>query len=135
MFALVHPAPTRILRLLQRFKAFLFPVQGWKKRLAKFRSGQATWPIPGAPEGTPGVGPWPLEWTPCSVTFVYDSEGKPTGAKLEFLNFISVVSGRLAEGEDAVACARCGIHMHVADTEMETNLDVPLCPWCIRVAE
>jgi uncharacterized protein CbrC (UPF0167 family) len=58
-----------------------------------------------------------------------------TGAKLEFLNFISVVSGRPAEGEDAVACARCGIHMHVADTEMETNLDVPLCPWCIRVAE
>jgi hypothetical protein len=25
--------------------------------------------------------------------------------------------------------------MHVADTQMETNLDVPLCPWCVRVAE
>jgi len=120
---------------LRRIKAFVLPASGWKKRIQKFRAGQTTWQIPGAPEGAPGVGPWPLEWTPCTVTFESGEDGKPTGAKLEFLNFISEVSGLPAEGEDAVACARCGIHMHVADTEMETNLDVPLCPWCVRVAE
>jgi hypothetical protein len=125
----------RTVRFLRRIKAFVFPVAGWKKRIAKYRGGQTAWALPGAPEGAPGVGPWPLEWTPCIVTFEHDEEGKPTGAKLEFLNFTSDVSGRMAEDEEAVACARCGIHMHVADTDMETNLDVPLCPWCVRVAE
>lgn len=121
---------------IRRIKAFVFPMPGWKKRLQKFKAGQTSWPIPGAPEASPArVGPWPIEWTPCNVTLVHDDEGEVTGAKLEFLNFTSDVSGRWAENEDAVACARCGVYMHVADTQMETNLDVPLCPWCVRVAE
>lgn len=123
-------------RLFRRIKAFISPVPGWKKRLQKFRAGQTAWPIPGAPEDSKArIGPWPMEWTPCSVTLVRDDKGAVTGAQLSFLEFHSDVSGRWAEGEDAVACARCGIRMHVGDTEMETNLDVPLCPWCIRVAE
>jgi hypothetical protein len=125
----------KTVRFFRRIKLFLRPTPGWKARLVKFRSGQTTWPIPGAPDGSGNVGPWPLEWTPCIIELMHDDDGKPTGAKLEFLNFISEVSGLPAEGEDAVACARCGIHMHVGDTNMETNLDVPLCPWCIRVAE
>jgi len=125
----------RTVLLLRRIKAFVAPVAGWKKRMQKFKAGQTAWALPGAPEGAPGVGPWPLEWTPCTVTFEQDEDGKPSGAKMEFLNFTSDVSGRWAEGENAVACARCGIHMHVADTEMETNLDIPLCPWCVRLAE
>ena len=124
----------RTVRFVRRLKAFIRPVAGWKRRIIKFKGGQTGWPIPEAPEGAPSVGPWPLEWTPCVVTFTSDEDGKTTGAKLEFLTFTSDVSGRMAEGEDAVACARCGIHMHVADTDMETNLDVPLCPWCVRVS-
>lgn len=125
----------KTVRFFRRIKLFLRPTPGWKARLVKFRAGQTTWQIPGAPEGAPGVGPWPLEWTPCTVTFASDEDGKTTGASLAFLDFTSDVSGRWAEGENAVACARCGVHMHVGDTTMETNLDVPLCPWCIRVAE
>lgn len=123
-------------RFLRRVIGFILPKTGWKKRIQKYKAGQTSWPLPGAPaDATARIGPWPIEWTPCNVTLAHDDAGTVTGAKLEFLNFTSDVSGRWAENEDAVACARCGIHMHVADTEMETNLDIPLCPWCVRVAE
>jgi hypothetical protein len=122
-------------RLLRRIKLFLLPAPGWRKRIHKYKAGQTSWQIPGAPPDSPAsIGPWPIEWTPCAVTPVLNDEGVMTGAKLEFFDFHSDVSGRWAEGEEAVACARCGVRMHVADTEMETNLDVPLCPWCVRVA-
>lgn len=126
----------RAAMFLRRVIAFVLPKSGWKKRIQKYKAGQTSWQIPGAPaDSTASVGPWPIEWTPCNVELVRDDEGVLTGAKLKFFDFHSYVSGRWAEGEDAVACARCGVYMHVADTEMETNLDVPLCPWCVRVAE
>ena len=126
---------SNVVRFASRLKLYLFPAPGWRKRLLRFKAGTTSWPIPGAPEGSnTAVGPWPLEWTPCDVTFVSNEEGVVTGAKLEFHNLTSGLSGRLAEGEDAVSCARCSVHMHVAETDMETNLDVPLCPWCVRVA-
>ena len=122
-------------RFLRRIKLFVLPVPGWRKKLLRYKAGQTAWPLPGAPAGSnTGVGPWPIEWTPCDITFVHDEEGVVTGAKLEFHNLTSGLSGRPAEGDDAVACARCSVHMHVAETDMETNLDVPLCPWCLRVA-
>lgn len=122
-------------RFVCRIKLFIFPVPGWRKQLLRYKAGNTSWPLPGAPEGSnTGVGPWPIEWTPCDITFVRDEEGVVTGAKLEFHTLTSGLSGRIAEGEDAVACARCSVHMHVAETDMETNLDVPLCPWCVRVA-
>jgi hypothetical protein len=55
--------------------------------------------------------------------------------EVEFIDVVSGLSGMKAEGEAAVACARCGVHMHVVETNMKTNLDVPACPWCLEAVE
>jgi hypothetical protein len=119
---------------LARLRAFTFPVAGWKQRIQRYKNGNTVWLVPFAPAGSNiAVGPWPIEWTPCTISYPESSAGTP-GIHLNFLTLTSVISGRVAEGEDAAACARCGIHLHVADTKMENNLDVPLCPWCVKVA-
>ena len=119
---------TTIMRLLRRFRAYLFPLKGWKARLSDFRRGTTVWTIAGHPE-LPASCPWPIEWTPYEVVEV---EGKKT---VNFISVCSGVSGVVAEGEQAVACSRCGIHLHVAETTMRTNLDVPYCSWCASKVE
>jgi hypothetical protein len=119
---------TTIMRLLRRFRAYLFPLKGWKARLSDFRRGNTVWPIAGHPE-LPASCPWPIEWTPYEIV---EEEGKST---VKFIAVYSAVSGVLAEGDHAVACCRCGIHLHVAETTMRTNLDVPYCSWCAGKVE
>jgi hypothetical protein len=114
-----------IKRYLTRIKAFFSPLAGWKERVRKFRAGTVVWYIPEYPAMDP-VCPWPSEWTVVSMTPTEDCK-----ANIEYLDTVSVVSGREAKGEDAVRCARCGIHLHVADTTMEHNLDIPACSWCV----
>jgi len=114
-----------LVRLCRRIMSFLFPVAGWASRVKRYGRGQIVWPIAAHPELGP-MGPWPAEWT--VVEFARTEDGKTS---LRFHDTCSDVSGREAKGEDAVRCARCGIHLHVAETDMETNLDIPLCPWCV----
>lgn len=121
---------TSVVRLLRRIWAFAFPRPGWKKRVAQYSRGQTVWRFSGNfADKLPAVGPWPPEWTPFRVVV------KSTGPEVEFMNVVSAVSGKSAEGEDAVYCARCGIPLHVADTKMETNLDIPSCAWCRDMVE
>jgi len=120
---------TTIMRLLRRVRAYLFPVTNWKRRLADFRRGNTIWPVEGHPE-LPAMCPWPIQWTPYEI--IVDGEGNK-GVK--FIPVRSAVSGILAEGELAVSCCRCGIPLHVKDTTMQTNLDVPYCSWCASSVE
>jgi hypothetical protein len=112
-------------RLLSRLSAYLFPMPNWKDRVRKFRAGTVVWPISLYPNTDP-MSPWPSEWT--VVSMIPKGGGK---AQIHFHDTVSAVSGREAKGEDAVRCARCGIHLHVADTNMEHNLDIPACSWCV----
>jgi hypothetical protein len=116
---------TSVVRLLRRIWAFVFPRSGWKSRVLAFRGGQTVWRFSEhAGKALPAVGPWPPEWTPFRVV---DKDG---ASEVEFIDVVSDLSGMKAEGEAAVACARCGVHMHVVETNMQTNLDIPACPWC-----
>jgi len=121
---------TSVVRLLRRIWAFVFPSSGWKSRLAGYRRGQTIWHFSGPEAKTlPAVGPWPPEWTPFRVV------NKDGVLGVEFIDVVSGLSGMKAAGEAAVACARCGVHMHVVETNMKTNLDVPACPWCREAVE
>lgn len=112
-------------RYLTRIKAFLFPISGWADRVRRYRRGEVVWPISLYPNNDP-MTPWPSEWT--IVSMIPKGCGK---AEIHFHDTVSVVSGREAKGEDAVRCARCGIHLHVADTGMQDNLSIPACSWCV----
>lgn len=112
-------------RLIKRIKYFLFPMENWKDRVRRFRKGQVVWTLPLYPKLAP-MAPWPHEWTVQAL--IPDGEG---GATVVFCDTFSDVSGKEAKGEDAVRCARCGINLHVSDTDMETNIDIPACSWCV----
>lgn len=115
---------TSVVRLLRRIWAFLSPLPNWQQRVRLYRGGMIVWDVPDHPE-VGKIGPWPAEWTPLRI--LADESGTP---KIDFLPVVSAVSGRTAEGEDAVACVRCGIHLHMDEAGMQTNLDVPSCAWC-----
>ena len=123
----------KVKTFLYRAKRFLRPMPGWKQRLTKYKNGQTTWPFASVAGRVHATGPWPPEWTPCEVVDGgLDADGQPQ-VKLKFFDLVSTISGLAATGEDAVACARCGIHLHVKDTTMADNLDIPLCPWCDQI--
>jgi len=124
---------SKLQRVYIRVTRFLRPTFGWKKKLDAYKKGQTTWSIVILQGENYSTGPWPLEWTPAAVEFERKPEDTKITVKLRFSSFFSDVSGRWAEGEDAVACARCGVHMHVKDTSMADNLDIPLCPWCEKI--
>ena len=113
-----------VMRLLRRFWKYIRPVKGWRSRVSAFRGGRTAWPVPGY-ESLGVIGPWPTEWTLYRVNV--SADGK---LAVEFLDGVSDVSGRQAKGEDAVRCARCGITLHVEETSMLNNLEVPSCVWC-----
>ena len=114
-----------LVRFLRRVKAFLLPMSGWAERVRRYRRGQVTWTVPSFPL-LPPMAPWPPEWT--VVEFSPTGDG---GATVVFHDGHSDVSGKEAKGDDLVRCSRCGIHLHVGETEMETNIDVPACSWCV----
>jgi len=113
--------------LLRRSWAWLFPVPRWKDRLLAYIDGNAVWAVPGRPDMMP-MSPWPPEW--CVLEAVEASDdGAPAHMKL--VDGVSLISSRVAEGEDAVRCCRCGITLHVTEAHMGTSIDVPACSWCI----
>jgi len=115
--------------LVKRIIAFLFPVKGWRARLRTFRRSPSLpiWRFED-PE-LPPTTPWPPEWFPHAIE--RDADGKP---HIRFLNTVSLISGRVCEGEAAVCCARCGIHLHVEETTMTDNTSAPICPWCTPIS-
>lgn len=112
-------------RFLKRLLAFVKPLSGWRHRVRLYKAGAAVWDVDGHPEIQPFV-PWPPQW--CSWEAAPDEE-----SKVRFLPHRSLISGKLCEGDAAVKCARCGIPVHMDETDMLTNLDVPSCPWCTPV--
>lgn len=111
-----------IKRILLRVLAFLKPVSGWNKRIRLFKAGAAVWDVDGHPEIQPFI-PWPPHW--CSWEAAPDEP-----SKVRFISHRSLISGKLCEGDAAVKCARCGIPVHMDETDMIDNLDVPSCRWC-----
>jgi len=114
-------------RLLHRIKCWLFPMAGWKDRLVAVRDGNNVWPVADHSDISPFF-PWPPEWC------VWEAapptwEGGPRTPR--FLNTVSMISGRIAEGDYAVRCSRCGIHLHSDEANMRSNVDVPACYWCV----
>ena len=116
---------TGFARLIKRIKAFFSPLSGWAERVRLYRTGNVIWAVTGRPE-LPPTAPWPTEWT--VVDFAPAMGG---GVDMTYPDTVSDVSGREAKGEDAVRCARCGIHLHVAEAGMQTNIDIPACSWCV----
>jgi hypothetical protein len=116
---------TPVQRLFKRIKHFFFPVRGWKTRVQQFRAGKIVWESTGLLK-LPPMSPWPPEWTVMAI--IPAGEG---GATVSFCDTFSDVTGKEAKGEAAVRCARCGVNLHVEDTGMETNIDLPACSWCV----
>lgn len=115
--------PDSLRRLAVRARLWCSPVPGWKDRWQEYTRGRVTWPVPELPDH-PDIIPFPAQWC------IYTTQD----GKLVFTDpAISQISGRLAEGEDAVRCARCGVHLHRLETgiPMKTNHSVPVCPWCV----
>jgi hypothetical protein len=110
-------------RLWSRLRAYLSPTPDWSRTIRRFHAGEAVWPVPGHPEIQPFI-PWPPDW--CS--WEPDAEAD---SKVRFVSHVSLVSGRVCEGDNAVKCARCAIPIHMDEADMLTNLDVPACPWCV----
>lgn len=50
-----------------KWRAFFFPVDGWRKRLLQFKAGCTSWEVPGRPESSKVI-PWPVEWVPHRIT-------------------------------------------------------------------
>lgn len=122
-FCVKQRAMDYIIRLFKRLTAFVKPADGWRLRVRQFKSGVAVWEVEGHPEIMPFI-PWPPHW----CAWEPDAE---SDSKVRFVSHISLVSGRLCEGDHAVKCARCSIPIHMAEADMLTNLDVPACPWCV----
>ena len=102
-------------------------MSGWKSRLQAYVGGKAVWPVEGRPDMSP-LAPWPAEW--CVLEAVEaTAEGEQPYMKL--VSAPSVISGIMAEGEDAVRCCRCGITLHVKEAHMHNSIDVPSCSWCL----
>lgn len=123
---LTYTTSQKIVNFFRRLYAFVRPVEGWKKRYLDYQAGRAVWPFPQIPE-IGNIGPWPAEWTPYEV---HVEDGK---MHLLLLEHNSLISGKFGPREDSMNCARCGIAIVRSDTDMETNLDAPLCPWCRHV--
>ncbi len=119
----------RFSRLSKRIVAFLFPMSDWRARLRTFRRSPSlpVWRFED-PE-LPPTAPWPPEWFPHVIE--RNADGKPF---IRFLDTTSLISGRPCEGEAAVRCARCGIHLHVEETTMADNTSAPICPWCTPIS-
>ncbi len=50
-----------------KWRAFFFPVPGWRKRLLQFKAGCTSWDVPGRPEASKVI-PWPVDWVPHRIT-------------------------------------------------------------------
>lgn len=116
---------SQLKKLVIRAWKWYFPMPGWKSRIAEARSG-AAFPVNGRPE-MDDFYPWPPEWC---VWEVIEPEQEGQKARPRFLDTISEETGREATGDEAVRCARCGIHLHASEANMRTNVDVPSCIWC-----
>lgn len=103
--------------------SFLFPVQGWRERVAQYKAGRATWPSP--VKGKPDWLPWPPEWQTYSIdvnTLVTEQE-KNNGFAL--LPGVCTDTGKQLSAGCAFRCARCGVPVHAPD-----HVSFPACIRC-----
>lgn len=102
--------------------SWLFPRKGWRQDYIDFKKGKNAWEVPGKPEADL-VFPYPLAWIPHTL----DTD-HPRG--FEFLETTCVESGAPIGAGTAMACLRCGVHLHPKYANMVGGYDPPYCRRC-----
>jgi hypothetical protein len=143
----------------RKWLAFFRPVDGWKRRLLQFKSGNTAWEVPGKPDA-PKVVPFPVQWIPWRA-LTSDEELLALELKVEiealekdedattealealkqkseaasaltarFLDCTCIDSGKLAPVGVGVLCCRCGVPLHPEYANMMGGFDPPYCNRC-----
>lgn len=121
----------RLSNTAAKWKAFFFPVKGWKERFKLYQRGTKTWSVP-YDANAPKVLPWPVEWFPHRRVIETDApEDKERG--FVFLDTTCVDSGMSAPLGVAACCVRCGVHLHPEAAHMLGGFDPPICSRCYWV--
>ena len=113
---------------LLRWKAFLFPVAGWKQRLREYKAGKTVWEVPGRPTA-PKLVPWPIQWIPHRLAESSDLELDQARGFI-FLPSVCWESRKATVVGEGVLCCRCGIPLHPDYAHMLTGFDPPYCKRC-----
>jgi hypothetical protein len=114
--------------MLDKWKAFLLPRTGWKKRLLLAKSGQTVWEVP-YKKDAPKVIPWPVEWIPHRQVNETDDEAAQTRGFV-FLDVVCIDSGKAAPVGVGALCARCGVPLHPEAAHMLGGFSPPSCKRC-----
>ena len=107
-----------------KWRAWLFPSEGWARRVALHNAGKTAWEVPNQPE-KPQTIPFPITWVP------HRPDPSRTSG-FELLGCICTDSGREAPVGEAVCCARCEVPLHEQHAGVLHKAAVPSCGRCRR---
>ena len=117
---------SRLRRFFFAWKAFFFPVKGWKAMYLAFRRGQKMWEIPGKPP----VCPYPLEWLPVRTSLTEEDDTASHNRGFAFTRAVCTDTGVECLPGVGVRCLRCGVPLSPEAADAVGPIDPPSCCRC-----